>query len=139
MLNITVYLPEEIGTWAKKADLNLSYMLRRAVEGEQHRQAVRMNLGDQSGVHELEVQDKHKRIYTARFHGRLLTEHDGVTAYLSDDGNIWTYDGSSFDLCPHDEPWLDLQDWPLDDYLTVMEAIGVTGVVEIGKRKGIVP
>jgi post-segregation antitoxin (ccd killing protein) len=40
MMDITVYLPDEIGQWAKDAGLNLSQMLRAEVEAARQRRTA---------------------------------------------------------------------------------------------------
>ena len=63
-MDITVYLPDELGRWAKDNDLNLSRMLRDAVEvAREHRRQTESWRGE-TAIHELLVEGPNG-IYTA--------------------------------------------------------------------------
>ena len=58
-MDITIYLPDEIGKWAKEQDLGLSRMLRDAVEDEKRRRDARAAVTSE-GFERIEVYDGQK-------------------------------------------------------------------------------
>ena len=136
-MDITVYLPDALGKWAKDHDLPLSRMLRDAVDGEQQRrQAIASTLAG-AETHDLTVEDDDGNPYTARLHGALLVEqehgpnHD-TFVYLGKDEGVYVYHEPRSKLyqdVSHD----DLREW-LDDslYAEAMRALGEDVVIDVG-------
>src|SRR6266581_3784652 len=54
-MDITIYLPDELGQWAKDAGLNLSQTLRSEVEAERHRRTAVDQTLESAGVVHLHV------------------------------------------------------------------------------------
>jgi hypothetical protein len=102
-MDITVYLPDELGKWAKENDLGLSRMLREAVEDEKRRRGAVAKV-TAGGFERIEVPDSDRERDVA-FQGRVIgyTEYLEQTAYLTPKGAIavysadreklWIYDG----------------------------------------------
>jgi hypothetical protein len=134
-VDITVYLPDEIGTKAKEAKLNLSALLRVAVVDELEREAiVAKTLGD-STVHEMTVEDDEGRgMVDVRLHGAsLAAEQDGTAAFLTEDERLVVYDDRRHQLV-----WLtdeeDLRQWLSGrNYVKAMAALGKKAVIDIGR------
>jgi hypothetical protein len=137
-MDITIYLPDDLGKWAKEHELPLSRMLREAVEAEQSRQLAIQNTLEEAGTTELEVEDDDGDSYTARIHGTLIAEqgggsYPGVYVYLGKDENVYVYEESSGKLY-RDVAHSDLRDWLPDDaaYSDSMRALGEDVIIDIG-------
>jgi hypothetical protein len=143
-MDITVYLPDDLGKWAKENDLPLSRMLREAVEAEKHRrEAVATTLGDAS-IHTLAVADvsvaDDSDDFTARLHGTLIATQPidngkGLTeVYLGEDGKLYIYDflgALHRDVKPDDlREHLDVA-----AYIKAMHAIGRVPVIDVGQAE----
>ena len=93
-MDITIYLPDEIGKWAKENDLGLSRMLREAVEDEKRRRDARAAVTSE-GFGRVEVWDD-TRDRKVAFEGREIGREDfgtdgDVTAYLTPKDAIAVY------------------------------------------------
>jgi hypothetical protein len=135
-MDITVYLPDEIGSWAKTNDLNLSRILRDAVEHERDRRAaVEQTLGDVA-VHELEVENADGYAYTARVHGTQIAGEtdDGICVFLTAREQLIVYETAKYRLVEGVDA-CDLRDWLRDDhdYLPAMSALGEKAIIDIGQ------
>jgi hypothetical protein len=138
-MDITVYLPDDIGQWAKNNELNLSAMLRAAViEERDQRKAMAETLGD-SAVHELTVEDGEGGYYTVRLHGAQIAEAHGGPGgdryvYLTEDERLIVYSESRSRLY-EDIDVSDLREWIDDDgdYIAAMRALGQNAVIDIGR------
>jgi hypothetical protein len=132
-VDITIYLPDELGKWAKEHDLGLSRMLRDAVEAEKRRRETAAAALKDAKTYDLTVEDEEGRMYTARLHGALLVEAgiNGVTVFLGKDEKIYLYN----DACEllRDASTSDLREW-LDDgpYAEAMHALGEEVVIDVG-------
>ena len=137
-MDITIYLPDELGTWAKSQKLNLSQMLRGEVEVErQRRQAVAQTL-EHAETFELDVEDSNGRAYTVRLHGAQLSQQDptGVTAYLGEDERIYVYNERNRQLA-EGVAAADLRGWLEDEeYIDAMDALGETAIIDVGQATG---
>jgi hypothetical protein len=103
-VDITVYLPDELGAWAKEQTLGLSRMLRDAVETEKERReahAAAIAKGEFERVEVYDSLDEHN----VAFHGREIgfQEDREVTAYLTQKGAIALHDGSDERLYVYDD------------------------------------
>ena len=136
-MDITVYLPDELGKWAKDHDLPLSRMLRDAADHERQRQQTITSTLADAETHDLTVEDDDGNPYTARLHGTLIAQeehgpnHD-TYVYVGKDEAIYIYHEPSSKLhqdADHD----DLRDWLSDDpYAAAMRALGEDVVIDIG-------
>jgi hypothetical protein len=140
-MDITIYLPDELGQWAKDAGLNLSQTLRSEVEAERHRRTAVDQTLESAGVVHLRVEGRDGRTYTARLHATALHEETGdVQAYLGEDGRVYVYDERDNTLHTHDTS-MDLGDWLAaylrdDAYIQAMNALGEDAVIDIGQATG---
>jgi len=136
-VDITIYLPDDLGTWAKERELNLSRMLRGAVEAERHRrQAIGAALAEADTI-DLDAEDDDGTGYTARIHGTLIaaqggSTYPGVYVYLGKDEQVYVYDETSGKLHRNIEPD-DLRELADEaTYVQAMHAIGQVPVIDVG-------
>lgn len=125
-MDITVYLPDEIGKKAKAAELNLSALLREAVTDELDRRERVAKLGKDAEEHELQLENADGVPYTGVLTGTRLTEENrqGVTFFLTDDGRVIAYD-SRRSLTETIETAGDPDNWEnVGEYLAVCDALG---------------
>jgi hypothetical protein len=122
-VDITVYLPDELGQRAKDEGLPLSQMLRTAVIDRFAQADAQASLQDGMEVIELDLEDR-----VGRFTGTELAED----IYLHEDGRVIVYK-------PQEERFYEVQD-PVEElrgvldeesYLEVVGLLGLTPVVEI--------
>jgi len=107
-VDITVYLPDELGTRAKEADLPFSRMLRNAVEAElDRRAAVAQALADGVEEHEVDLEDGTIGVIT----GKLLGETGSDQIYLTDDERLLIYDANREHVDEFEFPESDLGEW----------------------------
>jgi hypothetical protein len=93
-MNLNVYLPDELGAWAKKADLPLSRMLRGAVERERERQhTVDETLG-RADVYRADVEGEDGLGFTVKIHGTLLAASGTVRAFIGRDEQVFAHDSA---------------------------------------------
>jgi hypothetical protein len=127
MLDITVYLPDELGKWAKDAKLNLSGLLRERVEARK----AAAELAKDADVFELYNADDD---YTARLHGTLILEsRHGASVFVGADESLYVYDDRRQQLwedVPVDELRGLLPD--RDEYMRAVAALGEEAVVDVG-------
>jgi hypothetical protein len=127
-VDITVYLPDDIGKRANEADLPFSHLLRGAVETElARRDAIAETLGDGVEEHEVDLGD-----YAGVITGKLLgTLKDGDQFFLTDDGRVLTYDAHNRGVWAHEDPETELgkwlQDCPEDDEVVIADVMRSLG------------
>jgi hypothetical protein len=132
-MDIAVYLPDEIGQWAKESGIDLSQTLRAELEAERSRRdAVAGTLTD-SGVHKIRVAETGLDYV---LHGALIAQdYHEVEANLGEDERIYVYDAGRRRLHEVDSPE-DLGDWLADSlYVDAMRALGQRPVLHIGQAK----
>lgn len=131
-MDITVYLPDEIGRRAKAAELPLSRMLRDAVIQELERQdAVTKTLTDPQ-TFELDLEDRDGNAYTGRITGAKIADDRDVTIYLTDDERVIAYEADKGRYDVVDDPESDLANWLRGDaYLEAMNALGLKPIVDL--------
>lgn len=141
-MDITVYLPDELGQRAKAAGLNLSRMLRGAVEEELDRMETLKKTAAAPQVHELDLQtDDTGQWYIGRLTGTLLGETDDVGVYLTDDengeylafhqpgeGKIHYVDVDQVDAVTISN-WVGQRDQDL--YVSICSAVGIKAIVDL--------
>jgi hypothetical protein len=130
-VDITVYLPDEIGRWAKENELGLSRMLRDAVENEKRRRGARARVAAE-GFERVEVYDS-RRDRDVAFQARRLggSYESEIDAYLTPKGSIAVYTSGqelyiydSYEEFAADEP-------PHDLHAEVADALGEKYVEEL--------
>ena len=136
-MDITIYLPDDLGKWAKEHNLGLSRMLRDAVEAERQRQNAVAETLASAETHDLTVEDDDGNPYTARLHAALIAEQDSgvardVYAYLGKDELVYVYDERASKLY-RGVSTEELRDWLYDDqYAAAMRALGEEVVIDVG-------
>jgi post-segregation antitoxin (ccd killing protein) len=135
-VDLTVYLPDEIGKRAKEAGLNLSRLLRDGVTNElERRDAVAATLNNVE-TYELDLEDEDGRAYTGRVTGSHLVTASNTRGhaevYVTEDERVIAYDGMKRRYWVLDNPVEDLRDWlPEGVYAEVLHSLGETPVVDI--------
>jgi post-segregation antitoxin (ccd killing protein) len=138
-MDITVYLPDDLGQWAKDAEINLSQTLRGQIEAERdRREAIAKGLAKADVVRLLVWQQEQGRRYTARLHGVPLhvIEGEAVHAYLGEDKKIYVYDRRDCSLVEDVDPGT-LDEWlGPDAYIEAMTALGEEAEIDLGQAPG---
>lgn len=135
-MDITLYLPDDLGQWAKAQDgLNLSKLFRAAVIDLRERTEATERTLAESDVHELDALDDDGVSYTARLHGAVIggdPEDLVSTAYLLDDGRVVVFDGERLVFLRDPD---EMREW-LDpgEFVKAMAAVGRRAVIDVGKR-----
>ena len=132
-MDITIYLPDDLGKWAKEHDLVLSRMLRGAVEGEKRYRDARAEATEE-GFERVVVYDS-KREREVAFRGcrigrsfereqleAWLTPKDAIAVYNADAQELYVYDDYGEFATP---------DWPGDLIAGVADALGEKYVEEL--------
>lgn len=136
-MDITVYLPDDIGKKAKEAELPLSRLLRGAVVDVLARQEAVMTTLEDVQTYEVEIETPEGRLVTGRITGKLIAEvEEVVSAYLTEDERVLIYDERrqqvhdvSDDRVEALEGWF--KDGDPDAYVDAMEAIGEKAVIDL--------
>lgn len=132
-MDITVYLPEDIGKRAKTADpdLNLSLLLRNAVVEELDRRERVAGMLKGAGEHELELESPEGSRYTGVLTGKKVwwgeTDEE---VYVTTDKRVMVYNGDTCQLAEVE----DAEDWSganFDLYLAIADALGQRARVEV--------
>jgi hypothetical protein len=102
-MDITVYLPDDLGKWAKEHELGLSRMLREAVEEEKKRHDARAKITEE-GFERVEAYDG-ERDREVAFQGRQIgyADHWDQTAYLTPKNAIAVYSAERQELWIYDD------------------------------------
>lgn len=130
-MDITVYLPDELGERAKEADLPFSRLLRSAVQRElAHRSAAQDMEGDMDR-RELEVEDSTGPV-TYRVTAATVARSGNAEVLLHPTGSVYVYDSSKLTLRELENPVEELRGM-LDgsDYRKACEALGVRPVIDL--------
>lgn len=144
-MNITVYLPEDLGQEAKRQDLPLSRLLRHGVQRElrrreaqkTHRETMLAAHADAMKPVTLEVDDPDGEDYLARFVGAEVSDFGPYLVYLHEDGRVVVYDREERRLELVEDPIEELRDLPGFDedsfglYRTVIKDLGLRPVIDI--------
>lgn len=135
-MDITIYLPDELGQWAKHNGIKLSRMLRDAVEGEKkRREAVAGVLLRGSEITELPVEDEERGSGTARVHGTRLVRDGDIEVFLGENKKLYVYDGGKRDLREDVRPEK-LHGWIGDAaYYQVLRDLGEEFVFDVGQAE----
>lgn len=132
-MDVTIYLPDEIGTWAKENKLKLSRLLRDAVTAERERRRIMAETLSDVETHEVFLEDKDGRTYTGRITGRLIADDPGdIEVYLTVDERVLVYDGGRSEYWVLNNPVEQLRGWLTDAaYFEAITALGETPVVDL--------
>jgi len=125
-LDITVYLPDELGTRAKSERVNLSAMLRAALT--QHFKEADVMTETLSGAQPvlLDLEDKDGMPYHGRITGTLLTKSGDLSFYLTQSRKFLVYDAGKGSYWVVANPETDLRGMLHDDaYADAMAALGI--------------
>jgi hypothetical protein len=140
-MDITVYLPDELGKWAKEHDLNLSRMLHETVEIEKRRRDAGAALAAETATHELAVSEPSSSSntddYTARLHGVLIaTQHLGghgsINVYAGEDDKMYVHYTADGRLRRDVEPEELRRYVDEPTYIEAMRALGEEVILDIG-------
>jgi hypothetical protein len=140
-VDITVYLPDEIGERLKKEmkdnDLKPSRLFRDAIVEEfRRRDAMTEALGD-SEVYEVLLQDENGLEYTGRITGKMIAGDQHVALYLTADRRVLAFYPDQMGYDRVDEPGQDLVQNLLrvgldqDEFADACRALGVKPVIDL--------
>ena len=133
-MDITIYLPNDLGKWAKEHDLALSRMLRGAVEGEKRYRDARAKAKEDSprarrGLRQQE--GTRRRLPGLPDRPRLRARATGSLAYPEEDA-IAVYDADAQELYVYDDYGeFATPDWPETYIADVADALGQKYVEEL--------
>lgn len=131
-MKLNLYLPDEIGSRAKEAELPLSQLLRAAVESELDRIDAHNALEDKMSNIELPLENDNGDVFVGEFTGTLLADDGRHQVYATDDERVLLYDNDNLRYWEIDEPETELRDQlNKDDYLAVMRLLGLKARVAI--------
>ena len=127
-MDLTVYLPDEIGKRAKSAKLNFSRLLRDDVTTELERRKTVSKTLDKPQEFKLDLETKDGgQGYVGRITGALIAddERGECSVYLTNDERVIVYDWKRLDYHEIDDVSA-LRDWLEDDeaYFAAMNALG---------------
>jgi hypothetical protein len=134
-VDITIYLPDELGQRAKAAGLNLSRLLRSAVTDEFERREQMAKTLSEPETYELGIEDPDGRGYIGRITGKMIAADDslnGATAFLTEDQRVIVYHRQRY--VELDDPVEELRDWFEDEpaeYAAALEALGEKPVIDL--------
>jgi hypothetical protein len=135
-VDITVYLPDELGARAKDAGLNLSGMLREAVTETLDRRDVLAAARDDMAEQLVETLDGESPV-RLRFTGKQLAGDGDTTVWLLDDGRVLLEDSQSYGTFDDAEAFADwVHAWGPRDNLGASAEEALRGAVS---ALGIVP
>ena len=136
-MDITVYLPDDIGAQAKEAGMPFSQMLRKAVVSELDRtEALK---GSAKGAEEwlLDLEDEDGEPYQGRIVGILLCEsRNGEQIFVTDDERVIHYDPDQLEhsvLEDEDEIRETVEEVSANraEYIAVMAQLGLVATVDL--------
>jgi len=128
-VDITVYLPDEIGERAKAEGLKLSRMLRDAVEQELNRRSAMTSTLKDAGTHEVGLMDADGSYYTGRITGSIVYDDHERTVFLTTDKRVIVWAGMTNQYWVVEDPEEELQGSP--GYADVMHSLGIQPIVDL--------
>jgi hypothetical protein len=132
-VDITVYLPDDIARRAKDTGVNLSRMLRDALN-EQFEKEDRMAQtlgGAEDYILDL-IDQKTDRRYKGQFSGTQIATDGRWRIFLKESGDVIAYDSDELRYATIDDPETELvAALPTEEYLAAMDALGVTPTIPI--------
>lgn len=137
-MQVALDLPDELGSWAQRADLPLSRLLCSAVEAERRRREAGAATVGNASIHHLAITDGDGRQFTLRVHGSLLAASGTVRAFLGLDDRLFVYDNSGCGTMHYPDSPAELEDLlDLDAYIEAMHTLGLQPVIDIGLPAGV--
>lgn len=135
-MDITVYLPDALGERAKKADINLSRMLRDALTEEFEMSDAIATTLNEPDTFTFGLEDDEGRFYEGRITGAKIAKDGDVEVFLTEDERIIVVDHSQsrhIQVSTWEDPREVLRDWLRDDgeYVRAMQALGIKPVIDI--------
>ncbi len=135
-MDITVYLPDDVGRRAKEAELPLSQMLRAAVLTELERREAMETAIEGSKEIVLDLENENGNRYKGRFTGKYLAESGDCQVYVTDDTRLIVYDANKLRYYEYDAEDEDavaeaVGDLGTDTCAEVMGALGFEYTVDI--------
>ena len=132
-MDITIYLPDELGERAKREGINLSRMLRDELAVELQRRATMAQTLNSPQTFELSLESREGGdIYLGRVTGKRIAEGRHVEVFLTDDERVLVYDERRSDYWVIEDPAEELRDCLDDDeYARALAALGLTVVVDL--------
>lgn len=123
-MDITIYLPDDIGQRAKAQDVNLSRLLRDALAAQFAEEDAMAKLLEDPQEIKLQLENREGIIYTGRITGTQIAGNDHVEVFLTSRQNVVVYD------IDHKKYYTEDQDGDLEDlvndpdvYLEAMTAL----------------
>lgn len=137
-MDITVYLPDDLGRRAKEADLPFSQLLRAAVQRKLSQREASSKRDDGMSPQELHVENS-QGAFKARFVGEELAHSSGRggrgregAIWLHEDGRVFWHDNKSMELQEIENPVEDLRELAdREAYREAMRKLDLTPVVEL--------
>ena len=125
-MDITVYLPDDLGQRAKDSEVNLSRMLRDALTAQFEEEEAMEAISAGATVHELKLEDKDGHIYNGTITGKEIAGNDRAQVFVTDRNNVVVYDPEKLVYYVEDERTENLEDLigDQDVYLEAMHALG---------------
>jgi len=140
-MNLTVYLPDELGRRAKEAELPFSRLLRDAVSEELQRAAELERLNERTEAemetHKLKV-GKDEKLWLARFKGVRIAATDELDIYRTDNEEIVLYNcrDRRFNILPIGED-VEISSFlkeiapSEDEYVQIASKLGVISIIDV--------
>ena len=129
-MNVNVYLPDDLGTQAKEAELPFSQLLRDAVVAELKRRTRMNDTKMHAREHILDLEDT-EGPWKGRLTATLVAEDGPLSVFVRDDEAI-LYDADKRRYENFFSPEDELQEiLTIGDYRAVMYALGIDPVVDI--------
>ena len=132
-MDFTVYLPDALGERAKaEPNLNLSRMLRDALQEELDRRDQMTDTLKNVGTHTVPLENDSGAYYTGRITGALVYNDGRVEVFITDDERVIVYDLGELKHHVLQDPEEELRNTlDEDSYSTVMEALGISPVIDL--------
>jgi hypothetical protein len=133
-VDVTVYLPDEIGVRAKALPRGtLSQLFRNAVIDELERRDTVANALSDVREYEVDVEDAEGRVYTGRITGTRIADDGPFEVFLAEDERVLVYDADKLAYEVLDDPVTDLRSWLRSDaaYAEALHALGKKPVVDL--------
>lgn len=148
-MNHNIYLPDELGRWAKDNHINLSATLREALRRERDRAESVKSARGEAAIHKLTVETDNEHATVRLLAKELAWDGSNKWLYSTPDGGVFVYDGDAECLygVEDDEPqpavtyadedgfaeWFRYSDPSF--YLAILRALGREAVIDIGGER----
>jgi hypothetical protein len=132
-VDITIYLPDEIAHRAKDSGVNLSRMLRDALneQFEKEEKMAQTLSGAEEYILDL-IDQKADRRYKGRFSGTQIATDGRWRIFLKESGDVIAYDSDEHRFATIEDPETELVGTlPAGEYLAAMDALGVVPTISI--------